>query len=347
MTKIEHNGRVLETKHFIDISDEKCQEIINDFNRKPTLEEVRENLIKFHSGSNNIKHITDYFFRPLMNKCKLYHSKWSIADVLESYDLIRYFYAKTKSNENFFSPDTPDYKNIEAVLRTNAKGVAGRISNFKTNIVQEVLDVYNVNNNYYDPSCGWGVRMMTSMRNNVNYYGTDPNTELNKKLNEFDSFYRQDFNLSCSTNIKCHGSEVFVPEWVNKMGLVFTSPPYFGLEDYKFGDQSYIEDMEYDSWLNNFMSPTFDNIIAYMIDEGVCVINIKGYKDYNLYEDTLEVAKSKGLFLIEEIPYKNIKRSTGNSKEEKTLDTDEKMMVLRKINSKKIVTHNSIEDLFD
>lgn len=48
--------------------------------------------------------------------------------------------------------------------------------------IDELLENYNVNNKYYDFSCGWGVRLLSSLKHNVEYYGTDPNTVLCERL---------------------------------------------------------------------------------------------------------------------------------------------------------------------
>ena len=345
---IKYKGLVLETKYYHDMTDDECAELITKLTKKPEIKEVIDNIVRFDFGGNNIKYITNYYFRDLMYKCRLYHSKWCIDDVLNCNDLIRHFYAKTLCNDLFYDKAKPITYNMESAFRTCGKGVAQKISNFPPNTVQSILDKYNVNNNYYDPSCGWGVRMISAIRERVNYYGTDPNTDLVERLEQVNTLYQENFDIQSDVKIYCQGSEVFIPELENKMGLVFTSPPYFGLEEYNTGDQSYNEGMEYQGWLDKFMLPTLINIKKYLIDEGVCIINIKGYSKFDLYVDTLKVAKSIGLFLVDEISFENIKRLASGTKGSKTIvDSDESMMVLRKINSNVIKKYGSNDDLFD
>ena len=90
--------------------------------------------------------------------------------------------------------------------------------------------------------------MLSSLKHNINYYGTDPNFMLVKKLIKINKNYKIVNNLDTScdptghasliTDIRCQGSEIFIREWTGKMGMIFSSPPYYRLEDYKIGEQS-------------------------------------------------------------------------------------------------------------
>src|SRR5574344_1757790 len=102
-------------------------------------------------------------------------------------------------------------------------------------------------------------------------------------------------------------------DWENKMGLAFSSPPYFYLEDYKIGNQSYKKGMRYCDWKENYLKPTFENIFYYLIQDGYFILNINNFKNYDLVNDSIEIAKSLGFSLVGEHKLKNIKRckSTG------------------------------------
>jgi hypothetical protein len=341
MKRIEYKGKVLETKHFHNLPDEECESIRNDMLALPTIKEVKDNIKTFHKGNNRITDITEHFFKELMYKTKMYHSKWSLWDALHYDDIIRYFYAKTLQNPKFFDEYDTIKRKMECSIRTTGKGTACKIANFTPKSVDMILDKYNVNNNYYDFSCGWGVRLMTSMRARVNYFGTDPNVKLVPRLKEFAKLYNDEIGIKTKVDIRCQGSEVFVPEWENTMGLAFTSPPYFGLEDYKFGNQSVQEDTTYKSWLSDYMDGTIKNIKRYLIDDGVLAINIKGYSKYELYEDTKQVCLDNGFILFDEIDFINNRRQNVEIGK-----TDELIMIMKK-NNNPIVTYNSIEDMFE
>jgi len=93
-----------------------------------------------------------------------------------------------------------------------------KVSNYPLSSVRHILDNYNVNNNYYDYSCGWGVRMLGSLAEGVNYFGTDPNFVLTERLTTMGSLYNKYITPS-QFDIRTQGSEIFIPEWENKMGL--------------------------------------------------------------------------------------------------------------------------------
>ena len=101
---------------------------------------------------------------------------------------------------------------------------------------------------------------MSSLRCGINYYGTDPNYLLVDKLNEFYNDYKSLRRDCPNCKIYCQGSEDFIEELENKVGVAFSSPPYFNLEDYKVGNQSYKQGMNYDNWVNSYLRPTFKNI---------------------------------------------------------------------------------------
>ena len=82
------------------------------------------------------------------------------------------------------------------------------------------------------------------------------------------------------------------------MGLAFSSPPYYNLEDYKIGNQSYKIGVTYDVWKMNYLIPTIKNIYKYLINDGFFCINIKNFKHYNLVEDVRIIAENVGFSFI-------------------------------------------------
>lgn len=141
---------------------------------------------------------------------------------------------------------------------------------------------------------------MCSLRAGINYFGTDPNYELVDKLNEFYDDYKSISPYTPNKQIWCQGSEVYIPELHNKIGLAFSSPPYFNLEDYKIGNQSYKEGTTFEMWVDNYLRPTFKNIYDYLIDDGYFIINIKDFDNIPLEQTCKDVAKECGFIF-----YKN------------------------------------------
>lgn len=309
MKKIEYNGQEIVTKHHCDLSDELFNELKADFYKKPDLKDVKAEIKKISQGGSKLTNITNYFVKDLMAKTVHWYCKWSIEDVFNCKDLLSHFVARTKSNEKMFPQDAPLIKNVETAIRLGGKGIATKPANFPIKTVDFILKKYNINGNWYDYSCGWGARLLGSLRNKVNYFGTDPNYLLCDRLNEIADLYKETIpNTDTTVDIRCSGSEVYVPEWENTMGLAFSSPPYFNLEDYKVGEQSYKEGTTYEEWLSNYLSPTLKNIHSYLIDEGYLLININNFKEFDLVSDTKRIALENGFTYMGVETLTNIKR---------------------------------------
>lgn len=200
------------------------------------------------------------------------------------------------------------------------------------------MQKYNINGNYYDFSCGWGIRLLSSLRNKINYYGVDTNDVLVERLNAISDTFKSSMESSAITDIRCARSEDFIPEWEGKMGLAFSSPPYFNLEYYEGEQTSCKEDTKYEDWVNNYLEPTIINIYRYLVKDGIFAININNFQKYNNYDligDTIRLADKNGFKLIEVADLKNITRCSGHkewAKGDRTLwhDNDEHIFIFKK-----------------
>lgn len=263
-----------------------------------------------------------------MAMTKIYYNKWSIAEVLECKDLVSSLVARTQYNKKVYPDSDPLIKKIETAMRLGGKGVCSKPANFPIKTVDAVLSKYNVNNIWYDFSCGWGDRLMGALKNKVNYLGTDPNYLLTERLDQLAKDYKAVNGLNRGIiKIRTQGSEVFVPEWENKVGLAFSSPPYFYLEDYKIGNQSFKEGVSYEDWKENYLRPTIKNIKRYLVDNGNFLLNINNFLNYNLVEDTKNIAEQEGFKFIENYRLENIKRCKST---QGFNDNSENIMVFRK-----------------
>lgn len=296
--KISYKGKTIETKHSMPISEEERQQIQAECYAKPALEEVYEQMKKIAGTGVRCNKINQYYFKELMAQVQSSEARWSLADVLESKELLGIFKSKVLSNTSFYPPENPLIINIETALRLGGKSYAQFPTQFPIKTSNNILSKYNINNNYYDFSCGWGVRLMSALRKNINYYGTEPNYLLVDKLNELSADWKTAMKNKSEVDIRAQGSEVFIPEWENKMGLAFSSPPYFNLEDYKIGDQSYKEGMNYKEWLNVYMVHTIENIHKYLISDGYLAINVKNLKEYNIATDTKKIIEDNGFKFV-------------------------------------------------
>lgn len=325
--KIEYKGKTLETEHYIEITDAEYEELKKEYFKKPSFTEVKMNFLNIKNGGTKNTEIVEYYVKDLMIKTKLYQCKWSIEDVFNSKELLSHFWQKTKLNSEVFLDTEGTKRKLETCFRLGGAGVAKIPTNFPIKTVDEILEKYNINGNWYDFSCGWGNRLLGALKNNVNYYGTDPNYLLTDRLIQMSNDYKKTVYNHNVVDIRTHGSEVFVEEWKNKMGLAFSSPPYFYLEDYKIGNQSWHEGVSYQEWQDNYLEPTIQNIYQYLTKDGYFLINIKNFKKYNLVNDTKELSIKNGFKYIGFHSLENLKRINNKGN---LIDNDEKIMVFVK-----------------
>jgi hypothetical protein len=322
--EISYKGKTMNTIAYEPMSDELFETLRQQHYAKPSFKEVQWEFGDVACrGGVNISKIRKYYFMDLMEKAQVYASKWTPEDVWEYKPLLECFYGKVKRNSKAFGENAELIEQIEAAIRLGGRGIAGLVSQFPIKSVDLMLKAFDINNNWYDMSCGWGSRLLGAMRNRVNYFGTDPNYLLVERLKQMQHDYQSTTHTHTQVDISCQGSEIFVPEWENKIGLCFTSPPYFYLEDYKIGNQSYKQGTTYQSWLDNYLEPTIRNCFKYLIDKGVLAINIKNFDKFKLEEDTIKIAERNGFVFMENFELENISRVKADGT---LLDTNENII---------------------
>lgn len=325
---INYLGKSLRAKSWVKLTDIHYNRIVRDFYNKPKRESVEREFLRISNGGTKSSNITKFYVKDLMAKTLLHYCKWSVEEAMNSKDVMGYFYAGTLNNKKMFGDNLSENAKIEKRISLGGKGVASNPKNFPIKTVREVLSKYNINNNWYDPACGWGARLLGAMSENVNYFGTDPHNTLTDRLREMSIDYKKSVDsFNSIVDIRCQGSEVFIPEWEGIMGLAFTSPPYFNLEDYRVGKQSYKIGVSYDSWLNNYLKPTIFNIKKYLIDDGFMVININNFDGFDLVGDTKKICLDMDFVYIETMILKNTKRTNSHSGFN---DNSEGLMVFKK-----------------
>ena len=309
------------TNDFDLLSETEYNEIVAKWYEKADRDTVNEEILLFDEGGIKFAEITDYYFRDVMDDSIRSGAKWSINEVMSSRELLSSVVGKIRRNPKFFTSPTL-VENIDTYFRVGSDGTAIKVCQFPTKVADYILYEYNVNGNYYDYSCGWGARLACSLKNRINYFGTDPNYKLVECLNKFTKDYTKLMRTTTGVEIRCQGSEDYVPEWENKMGLAFSSPPYFCLEDYRTGKQSYIAgETSYDSWLKNYLEPTIQNIYKYLVHDGYFVCNIKNFDKYKMEDDMVKLACDNGFVLYKVDKLKQGKRVSGF-----TGDTDDIML---------------------
>jgi hypothetical protein len=174
----------------------------------------------------------------------------------------------------------------------------------------------------YDPSAGWGGRILgaMSMRDDrrAHYLGTDPNpdnyfSDGTSKYSMVADFYNQRTTRSntffSDTNeytVYQLGSEEVhknedVQKYEGKIDLIFTSPPYFNREAYSEDEnQSYKKyGSTYESWRDGFLRPTLETCAKWLAPGryllwNIADILIKG-EYLPLEEDSRKILEEMGL----------------------------------------------------
>ena len=323
---ISYNGKTIKTKNWEEVTPQELEQYKQEYYRLPDKTVVLKQMQKINNGGVMMDKITRYYFRELMAKVQHHQAKWSVEDVFNSTDLCGIFKAKVHNSPKVFKPEVSMGYNIERAIALGGKGYAKVPTQFPVKAAKTIYQLYNTNGIVYDFSCGWGARLTSALSCKLTYYGTDPNYLLCNKLKELSKDWKEATLYQPNIDIRAQGSEIFVPEWKEKVGLAFSSPPYFSLEDYKIGKQSWKNGISYQEWLESYMYPTLDNCIKYLIKDGYLAINIKD-TEVPIATDINKYLKER-LSFIEAVTLKNIKRlkSTG----ELTDSTDELIYIYKK-----------------
>jgi hypothetical protein len=207
--------------------------------------------------------------------------------------------------------------------------------------------------NIYDPSAGWGGRILGAMAvsddRNIHYIGTDPNTDHNlpngkTKYDDLATFFNRETNrgsgLFPHTNtfeIFQDGSEVIkdspkFQKYKGKIDLVFTSPPYFAKEAYSEDpEQSCNKFGTYETWRDGFLRPTLETACEYLKSNRYLLWNIADAKFGSdmlpLEGDSNKILESLGMEYcgklkmgLAQMPGANRMEDTGETYEEETTD---------------------------
>lgn len=173
----------------------------------------------------------------------------------------------------------------------------------------------------YDPSSGWGGRLLGAMSiddsRNIHYVGTDPNTDHNTpdgrtKYHQVADFFNTKTYRATGLFPKTHTYEIFqhgseeihndpkFQKYKGKLDLIFTSPPYFMKEAYSEDDtQSYKKFGQYEAWRDGFLRQTLQTCAEYLKRDRYLLWNIADVifdkQSLPLEEDSINFLKEFGL----------------------------------------------------
>ena len=175
----------------------------------------------------------------------------------------------------------------------------------------------------YDPSAGWGGRILGAMGcrddRRIHYVGTDPNPDNfygdmpGSKYESLADFYNtrtyrgnpffsetNTYHIfqECAEEIHTHPD---FKQYKGKVDLIFTSPPYFNREAYSDDDkQSYKKfGSSYELWRHGFLSPTLETCAEYLRPGRYLLWNVAdllvGGKYLPIEKDSVDILESCGM----------------------------------------------------
>ena len=175
------------------------------------------------------------------------------------------------------------------------------VSNFRPTAAAALYDIFVEKDSplegtsagtVWDPSMGYGGRLLGAIAAGVNYIGTDPCIPTYQGLEQIRDTYGHKHK---SYTLLRQGSETYDPQ-SESLDFVFTSPPYFGWEAY--GDepeQSSIKFNTSDVWKEKFLKQTIANAYKGLKKGKHLALNVANTKQYKTFEeDTVQLALDVG-----------------------------------------------------
>lgn len=157
----------------------------------------------------------------------------------------------------------------------------------------------------WDVSSGFGGRLLGALTssNCLTYLGTDPAVETCQHLNTLGELIESVTGRVDSFRIYNTGSENFT-ERDQDVDFVFSSPPYFDVEDYARNaddhtQQSHVRYGTRARWVEGYVDSTVQNIYRALKPGGRCVINLADSSEdpLNLVDAWVRVSEKEGLRL--------------------------------------------------
>lgn len=243
-----------------------------------------------------------------------WHSKRSNAEIWKDpmskdfRSLIMYFW-RTYKNANY---------DIDEDKYRGAFRLAGYVATqFKPLVAKTIYEKHNASR-VVDISCGWGDRLAGFYTSacTEDFLGCDPNPQsyeiykqqclayeelLQSPLFPVDVTFEDHgdwFEVKGNKRVRIYNSPAEDMDWDNivedRYDLMFTSPPYFGIERYAAGqkgedDQSWKRYGEYELWRESFYFPVLDSLLTFCDTVLVNIVDpVVKNKRYRLEDDMRE-----------------------------------------------------------
>lgn len=175
---------------------------------------------------------------------------------------------------------TPDYNTVYTYLWENSK----MCSTFPVTVAKAIIDHYKPKR-VFDPSAGWGDRMLACMACDVSYQGVDPNRELVSGYQQMISVLKADERKYGLVSLPI---EEYTLQNMNEIDMILTSPPFFNMEHYsEDSNQSERRYSSYDEWKRRFLYPLLRRCYLFLQVGGHFIIYVNNIKYYPILDDTL------------------------------------------------------------
>jgi len=220
--------------------------IINESLNLPNLEKYLGNYLLLQEDwhkNEELNNITDCFTEECRIKCKF----GKYPSPLEYW----------QSNKLNLFKITSDPRKLRELLYSQTK----LCNNFRISVALSILQIFHAKK-WLDISAGWGDRLIAAIAYNVDrYVSVDPNPCLFKGYKQIIDTLAS--NKQKYTIIQGGFEQVTLPD--EKFDLVFSSPPFFDLEDYSNSqDDSLHKYKQKDEWYNKFLIPSLDKAYNYL-----------------------------------------------------------------------------------
>lgn len=202
---------------------------------------------------------SNYYFQPYRMKTKV--GKWS------PYDRWNDPEKKKKIIEvcHQIYKKRPDVLDTPACFRDAIRMSSNSINQFKPYVAVYVYQKFKPTR-ILDISAGWGDRLIAAISQDIDYIGIDSN----KKLKVPYTNMIRDFKSKSEVKMIFKKSEDVDYSKLPIYDLIFTSPPYFDLEQYE-GMTKY-DDKEH--FTNSYFIPSINNSWKYLKKGGIMALNM-------------------------------------------------------------------------
>ena len=175
-----------------------------------------------------------------------------------------------------------------------------KVTIYRPLLTKRIVEYFQAKN-VLDVCVGWGGRMLGAISANTNentYTGIEPNTKTFEGLmnmkNEL-SLRNVTLYNDCAENVLPTLEDEFYD-------LAITSPPYYNLEIYCDEETQSHHYGSYEEWISKFLRPVVNGVLDKLKPDGKSCWSVKNFKtdkQYNLYDDVVNIHKERGWIPIE------------------------------------------------